>query len=161
MKIREIFIRVKPDYMGNSKRCGMTFTDKNQPLSYCKAQGYPISRISMFLLRMTFGTLKLIQWRKLKSTHLYAILRLKICVAEWRRKLRFFNHVYLAQKVCEVCRHFNSSSHCLQGLDYWLTDNRSFLMIQSSKALIVRYLKFKVSVAEWRCGMTLWIWSKT
>ena len=27
-------------HLGNSKRCGMTFTDKNQPLNYYKTQGY-------------------------------------------------------------------------------------------------------------------------
>ena len=68
--------------MGNSKRCGMTFTDKNQPLSYCTTQGYPIFIISMLLLGMTYGTLKLIQWRKLNSAYLYVVLHVEIRVAE-------------------------------------------------------------------------------
>ena len=97
--------------MGNSKRCGMTFTDKIQPLNYYKTQGYPIPIILSLLLGMTFGTLKFTSRRKLNSAYLYTNLHIQIRVAEWRRKQRFFLHVYLTQKVCEVCRLFNSSSN--------------------------------------------------
>ena len=114
-------------HMGNSKRCGMTFTDKIQPLNYYKTQGYPIPIILSLLLGMTFGTLKFTSRRKLNSAYLYTNLHIQIRVAEWRRKQRFFLHVYLTQKVCEVCRLFNSSSNFYQGLDYWLTDKSSFI----------------------------------
>ena len=69
-------------YMGNSKRCGMTFTDKIQPLNYYKTQGYPIPIILSLLLGMTFGTLKFTSWRKLNSAYLYTNLHIQIRVAE-------------------------------------------------------------------------------
>ena len=64
------------------------------------------------------------------------------------QKTDFFLQVYLTQKVCEVCRLFNSSSNFDQGLDYWLTDKSSFIKKLSLEAFIVRHSKFKVSVAE-------------
>ena len=68
--------------MGNSKRCGMTFTDKNQPLNYYKTQGYPIPIILSLLLGMTFGTLKFTSRSELNSAYLYTNLHIQIRVAE-------------------------------------------------------------------------------
>ena len=68
--------------MGNSKRCGMTFTDKNQPLNYYKTQGYPIPIILSLLLGMTFGTLKFTSRRNLNSAYLYTNLHIQNRVAE-------------------------------------------------------------------------------
>ena len=65
-----------------SKRCGMTFTDKIQPLNYYKTQGYPIPIILSLLLGMTFGTLKFTSRRKLNSAYLYTNLHIQIRVAE-------------------------------------------------------------------------------
>ena len=137
--------------MGNSKRCGMTFTDKIQPLNYYKTQGYPIPIILSLLLGMTFGTLKFTSRRKLNSAYLYTNLHIQICVAEWRRKQRFFLYVYLTQKVCEVCRLFNSSSNFYQGLDYWLTDKSSFI----KKIIIGSIYCTSFKIQGQCCGMTL------